>query len=47
LIEGHLELSRARQEALSLALAYRLTTAHTQQFISHISHLAQLGRESS
>ncbi|KAF1924508.1 uncharacterized protein M421DRAFT_31668, partial [Didymella exigua CBS 183.55] len=47
LIKGHFELRQARYKAISPALANRLATAYSQQFISHICHLAQLGRKSS
>ncbi|KAF1923093.1 uncharacterized protein M421DRAFT_36278, partial [Didymella exigua CBS 183.55] len=40
-------LRRARYKAISPALANRLATAYSQQFISHICHLAQPGRKSS
>jgi hypothetical protein len=36
-----------RYKYLSLVLAYRLTTTHTQHFICYICHLAQPGRKSS
>ena len=46
LIKGYFKLRRARYKAISLALANRLATAYSQQFISYICYLAQLERKS-
>jgi hypothetical protein len=46
-IERYLKLIRARYKVLVQVHANWLTTAHTRQFICHICHLVQPGRELS